>query len=75
MHSEIKRVIKQAVEEFGYERLPGLDGRTHYRLRHRETGYDVRVPCSPSDWRWKQNLLSDIRRGARSERRPIYRNC
>lgn len=56
--ADVKRVLRQ-LRDLGFE--VENRGSGHYGIR-REGHLIAIVPFSPSDWRWRKNLRSDIRR-------------
>lgn len=54
-----KRIVRLLVRDLGF--CQEVKGK-HYHLRHPRLGnYKATMSCSPSDWRWGMNLVSQIR--------------
>lgn len=61
----VAELRRAAVYDFEFVR-----GAKHEQVRWRVNGHEPRfitIPGSPSDWRWEQNLRSDIRRLLRAD--------
>lgn len=65
------RQLRKIAESLGYEWY--LSKANHIRYRHRATGATVTVALTPSDHRWKQNAVAQLRRGARGLLSPAAR--
>lgn len=75
MKHEVEQVVRK-LEGIGWT-LEGLAGSGHYRMSH-DNGATVMVPATPSDGRWKANLIAEAERacGQKIERPAAgrYRN-
>lgn len=58
MTKEVRDVLKQ-LEQRGWEVVPGKH--KHFKVRHPDHG-TYSLSRSPSDRRWRRNLLHDIER-------------
>lgn len=63
MKKEVGELVRFA-EDRGYT-FDRYTGTGHYRMVHGRTGGVVIIPATPSDPRWKKNVIADIRRNSK----------
>ena len=58
MHKDVKQLVKR-VKKQGFTVEPT---ERHQRVTNPDTGAFVVLPNTPSDWRWRENALSELRK-------------